>query len=185
MSVYNIGNLPDTAVRFVFDTNVLLFLHGFNFENRDQNVVRNMREYSVIANNIIADCGRVYIDLIALSEFVNKYINRALADKLRVPYKNFRFDKREHRTTPEYSEVIEDLQQVINQIMNSYNVEVVSDGYDQFDASKISEILPVMELNDHLISLVAKKYNACLVTHDRDIVEGCRDINVLTALPVR
>lgn len=185
MSVYTVGNLPDTADRFVFDTNVLLFLHGFNSENRDKSIVRKMREYSIIANNIIADGGRVYIDLIALSEFVNKYINIALADKLGVVYKDFRFDKREHRGIPEYSEVIEDLQQAINQIMDSYNVEIVADGYDQFDASKISEILPTMELNDHLISLVARKYDAYLVTHDRDIVEGCRDVNVLTALTPR
>lgn len=185
MSVYNIANLPDTADYFVFDTNVLLFLHGFNSENRDRRYVRAMRDYSVIANNIIANGGHVYIDLIALSEFVNKYIKQALADKLGEEYKDFKFDKKEHREKPEYFEAIADLQQVINQIMTSYNVEIVSDGYDGFDIDKLSEILPIMELNDHLISLVAKKYGAYLVTHDRDIVDGCRYVNVVTALPAR
>lgn len=182
MSVYSVENLPDTADCFVFDTNILLFLHGFYRGNRNKNFVDTMRDYSKIANNIVANDSVVYIDYIALSEFVNKYINHAMADKLGMDYKDFKFDKRAHRPTEEYAEAIADLQQVINQIMSSYNIQIVSDGYDDFNTNMLKDVLPVMELNDHLISLVAKKHNAVLVTHDRDIVESCPEIDIVTAL---
>ena len=48
MVVYRLDNLPETADKFVFDTNVLLFLHGFFY--RDRKITEC---YAKIANYII------------------------------------------------------------------------------------------------------------------------------------
>ena len=69
MVVYRLDNLPETADKFVFDTNVLLFLHGFFY--RDRKITEC---YAKIANYIITNNSTVYIDIVALSEFINRYI---------------------------------------------------------------------------------------------------------------
>ena len=159
MVVYRLDNLPETADKFVFDTNVLLFLHGFFY--RDRKITEC---YAKIANYIITNNSTVYIDIVALSEFINRYISDALPNKLGQDGKDFRFKKREHRNT------------------DAYNVHLVYDGYNDFDIGHALFSLNAMEFNDYLISLVAKKYHAYLVTHDRDIVDSCKDIAIVTAL---
>ena len=84
--------------------------------------------------------------------------------------------------TDEYKEVIGDLRVVLKQITDAYNVHFVYDGYNDFDIGYALFSLNAMEFNDYLISLVAKKYHAYLVTHDRDIVDSCKDIAIVTAL---
>ncbi len=177
MVVYRLDNLPETADKFVFDTNVLLFLHGFFY--RDRKITEC---YAKIANYIITNNSTVYIDIVALSEFINRYISDALPNKLGQDGKDFRFKKREHRNTDEYKEVIGDLRVVLKQITDAYNVHFVYDGYNNFDIGHALFSLNAMEFNDYLISLVAKKYHAYLVTHDRDIVDSCKDIAIVTAL---
>lgn len=178
MPVYRVSNLPDNADKFVFDTNILIFLHGLLHRPSQE-----MREYTKIANAIICDNSQVLIDLIALEEFINRYIHESLAQKFQTAPRDFKFNKKEHRKTKEYLDVLSDLNMILHQIWKSYNIQLITDGYDKFDIDKVTEILPTMELNDYLISLAAKKYNAYLVTHDRDIVESCPDLNILTALP--
>lgn len=183
MTVYRLDTLPEEANKFVFDTNVLIYLHGFTGTYKNHDYKKKMRDYSLIANNIISEQSNVYIDLVALSEFVNVYINEALAYKLNVNPKDFKFRKKDHRNLPEYQDVIDDLKSVINQIMTNYNIHIVKDGYDDFDVNSLTKILPLMEFNDHLITLVAKKYDSFLVTNDKDIINNCSDINVVTAVP--
>ena len=75
MSVYSVENLPDTADCFVFDTNILLFLHGFYRGNRNKNFVDTMRDYSKIANNssysetlVCSDIFTTYMSICGVSD---------------------------------------------------------------------------------------------------------------------
>ncbi len=182
MPVYNVNTLPDEADRFVFDTNVLLYLHGYTETYKSKDRDRAIREYSIIANNIIQEKSKVYMDITALSEFVNVYINEALAYKLKEDPKTFKFRKKDHRDTPEYIEVLEELDSVLKQILSSYDMTIIKDVHDCFDIGGAINALRVMEFNDHLISLSAQKHDLYLVTNDSDIVYNSEHLKVVTAL---
>ena len=170
--------IPVNCDRFVFDTNVLIYMHGF-IPNK-----KMARKYSPIIEHIISNRAKVYIDKVVLGEFINRYINASMEYKLKQKGllksdEKFKFDKQKHRHCLQYKEVLNEINTILHQIKSSYNLQLCSATFS-IDADVITDSMARMEFNDFLIAKVAEAEQALIVTNDKDLID-CLYIDTLTA----
>ncbi len=171
-------SLPEDCNKFVFDTNVLIYMHGFQIN------LKYARRYAPVIEHIVSSKSVVYIDKIVLSEFINRYVNSSMDYKLRLQGKlakdeKFRFNKNIHRNTPEYKRVLQEVKSILFQLCTTYNIEFHNENF-YIDSEHITNCLNDMEFNDYLIMSLAKDVGATIVTNDRDLI-GCEEVNTLSA----
>lgn len=171
-------NIPADCNRFVFDTNVLIYMHGF-IPNE-----RMARKYGPIVEHIASSRANVYIDKVVLGEFINRYINASMEYKLKQngslnSDEKFKFNKQIHRDCLQYKEVLKEINVILHQIQSTYNLQLCSTIFS-INADIITDSIAHMEFNDFLIANVAEAEHAIIVTNDKDLT-GCQNINTLTA----
>lgn len=170
-------SIPINCNRFVFDTNVLIYMHGFIPSER------MARKYGPIVEYIASSGANVYIDKVVLGEFINRYINASMEYKLKQkgllkPKEKFKFYKQKHRHCPQYQEVLNEMNVILHQIKNTYNLQLCSTPF-LIDADTITDSIAYMEFNDFLIANVAKAERAYIVTNDKDLI-NCQNIDTWT-----
>ena len=170
---YKWPKCPDSN-KFIFDTNVLIYMHGF-LPNEEK-----AKLFSPIVDYIVKNRHEVYLDKVVISEFINKYINQSLKKKLSIPEDEpFKFEKTKHRSLQEYKDVLTELNTIITQILSAYNIKNMDNIYE-ICPEQATKALEQMEFNDYLIVESAKKIGATLLTADNDII-GFPAIDTLTA----
>lgn len=179
MTVFNLKNFHfENNNVFLLDTNILIYLHGpmagKYFKSKEY---KGSQE---IVENILINKCKIYIDITVLTEFINRYIQIALKDKLN--NKKIAFKKSIHRNTNEYNEILLELQLAIKNIKQSYSLELINSNYNFLEdlvnidfCNKFNK----MEFNDYAISRICSNgKNMILVTNDKDFL-SCDDLDIL------
>ncbi len=173
MTVYNLSNFPKEDNKFFIDTNVLLNLHGLNGD------ISKEEDYSTLIEMIIEKKQNVIMDVVTLSEFVNRYAKSLLKEKGVTDFK-----KESLRANPVYPKILKMVGEAIKEIKNTYHIQFCCDGYDflkELHTINIEEILTKVDFNDYAVYHVCKTHNCILVTDDADFSVYKNDINILTA----
>lgn len=164
MTIYNLDNLPSADKIFVFDTNILIYLHGgYNEDNKLFNA------YTKISDFLIINRCKVYLDVLVLNEFVNRFFKNKLGH-------TFRKDK--DRNTKDYNNCLNDINIIINGLKNAYNIEWSSNKINLFDClEKIDykEEFNQMEFSDWTIKEIVKNMSGILITHDGDFINSAKN----------
>ena len=173
MTVYNISNLPKGDNNYFIDTNVLLNLHGLNGN------ISKEEDYSTLIEIIIENNQNVVMDVVTLSEFVNRYAKSLLQEQSVTDFK-----KENLRRNPVYPKILKMVGEAIKEIKNTYKIQFCCDGYDflkELHTINIEEILTKVDFNDYAVYHLCKVHNCILVTHDADFSIYKSDIDILTA----
>jgi len=171
MTIYNLNNFPETDKIFVFDTNILIYLHSdYNENNKPFNA------YTEISNFLIKNKCRVYLDVLVFNEFVNRLICKKLDHK---------FNKKIDRNTEKYNNCLNNIKIIIQNLKNTYNIEWSSNKLNLFDS--LDNINYVAEFNkfefsDWSIKEITKTIGGILITHDGDFINSAKngEINIFT-----
>ena len=175
MTCYNLNTLPADKKIFIFDANVLIYLHGI-----DPDPLWT-RKYSEVAEKLISHDCKILLDSVILGEFINRYINSSLQKRLGDG--DVRFSKKKHRNSPEYNAILKELSTLLTQIEKTYKIDWVVDGYDFIkDLTSLDFVkqFNTTEFNDYILTRLAKKKNAIVVTNDNDF-KSVDDIDILKA----
>ena len=156
---------------FLFDANVWLYLHGPQLGPRDE----RSQAYSAILKRILDAGGEIFINLLVISEYINRYHKMefgALPKEGRPPW-------REYRKGPHCDviacNVVEDLRRIL--------------GFCQLDDAalqslRLDDLLALheqggWEFNDRVLVQLCRVRSFVFVTHDADFAAA--EIAVLTA----
>jgi predicted nucleic acid-binding protein len=157
-----------------FDANVLLYLFGTVGTPSNQWAVNS---YSAIFSNCLKMQIILCVDVLVLSEFINRFLrieyeNHLKTNKLDRNHFNFK----SFRSTTEGTQVSQDVEMVIKgKILKRF--KMVGKLFDESDISSIS--FANTDFNDELIVKTCKQHQCVLVTNDADF-SGV-DIDILTA----
>jgi len=168
MAIYNLENLPKKDNIFLFDTNILLYLHNISYTDD-----RKYLKYSKIAQFLIENKCKVYLDTLVFNEFVNRFISNKLGR---------RFDKKTDRNSPKYNDCLNELKIIIDNLQIAYNIEWAHNKINLFDnlhKTNYLETFNKMEFSDWTIKETAKNIGAIIITQDNDFKKS-NDVDILT-----
>jgi len=157
-----------------FDANVLLYLFGSVGTPSNQWAINT---YSAIFGNCLKMQNVLCVDVLVLSEFINRclrieYENHLKTNKLDRNQFNFK----DFRSTNEGIQVAQDVESVVKgRILKDF--KLVGKLFNEADITAIS--LVNSDFNDELIVKTCKEHQCVLVTNDADF-SGV-DIDILTA----
>ncbi len=151
------------------DANIWLFLYGPQ-QPRPRSYIKT---YSNAYKRILSAKSRIYVDVLIVSEFINRYAR--LQQNLVAPGGSFK----QFRNSSFFKSVAQDIASNVNRILrNSSRIESgfatlnMSDFLNDFAAG-------ASDFNDQVIAELCKNNGLTLVTHDSDF--NAPGISVLTA----
>ncbi|RKU30229.1 hypothetical protein C6497_04510 [Candidatus Poribacteria bacterium] len=158
-----------TNEKFFFDANIWLFLFG------PQTPKKNLVDiYSKAFSEIVKVDGQIYIDVLVLSEYINRHakLEYELADNQSDSFKTFRDST--------YFESIAKGISVAVKIITDY-CTMIDSGYDTVSITNLMDdyVNGGTDFNDQIISEICRNNGFTLVTHDGDFKS--QDIPILTA----
>ncbi|MDQ1317270.1 MAG: hypothetical protein QG641_2522 [Candidatus Poribacteria bacterium] len=155
----------------LIDANVWLYIHGPQIP-KDQ---RSMNYSNALANILQAKCG-IFIDVLVLSEFINRYSRlKCIQDKGSADPNTFK----SYRQSSDFKTVAKDIADAVRRIFK--HSKCVESGFTSID---VNDLLTDYEskctdFNDQILAEICKSRLLKLVTHDGDFKDY--DITVLTA----
>jgi|SRR5579884_113571 len=158
---------------FLLDTNIWLFIYGRQVPgNKDWRIPL----YSKALANILASKSRIFIDVLVLSEFVNRYsrieynIIKDSAEK--GEFKSF-------RQSSKFKSIAEDIARASRRILG--HCERTENGFESIDIDILLSDFEMRcpDFNDQILAELCKTRSFKLVTHDGDF-KDC-GITLLTA----
>ena len=158
--------------KLLLDANIWLFLYGPN-KPKD----RGQKAYSQAFRNMINANSQIYIDVLIVSEFINRYARikwELKKDESQVS-KNFKKFRQSKDFEPVAKEVANATGQVLKhckRIKNGFETLEIDTLIDEYGEGK-------SDFNDQVIAVICKRERLKLVTDDSDF--GVRGIPVLTA----
>jgi predicted nucleic acid-binding protein len=157
--------------KFLFDTNIWMFINGPMSNAKDPKVIA----YSNALKEVLSNQGTIFIDALILSEFVNRYAR--LEHSKSSSHHNSRF--KEFRQSDEFKKVASDIRNACGQILK--NTKVTDTDLSNSDIVKILDTFEKepCDLNDQILLDICKRRGYILVTHDIDSSEN--SVAVLTA----
>ena len=157
--------------RLFLDANIWLYLHG---PQKQRGYWR--RIYTPVFNRILKAGSRIYIDVLVLSEFINRYarLEWELSPSPRRPFKTF-------RNSADFKPIAQDIVDDVKQIMN--HCSRLESGFATVAMeSLLAEYAEGnADFNDQVITALCKRNRLTLITHDSDF--RAQDIPILTANP--
>lgn len=156
---------------FIFDTNVLIKIFYPTMGSK------NTEAYISLYKDIVAKKATVYLSSIQISEFVNRCI-RFQFDLYRNEHPEVVDFKNNYRETKDYRDSMEAVLEIVSDMLKSF-VRV----NDNFDTMEINNLLShsfSYDFNDALIAELSRRYNACLVTDDKDYINFLEKLKIIT-----
>ncbi len=161
----------------LIDANVWLYIYGPQFDPNDWRAGK----YSKALGSMLQAGTAIYIDVLILSEFVNRYLrlkhNLLVTQRALVSshFKSF-------RQSPSYSSVASEITDAVKRIIKS--AKRINNG---FETMNFNQLLHAFEkehrdLNDEVLVQLCQEKNWKLVTHDADF-KNSSGITVITANP--
>lgn len=156
----------------LIDTNVWLRLNGPQVRE-DQKT----RKYSDALRKIRHAQGDVFVDILVLSEFVNKYLRIKYKAWKPIPEASFK----DFRSSTDYPAVAKDIANAVRGILKT--CRPVNSGLESIDMEALLTDFEQKErdFNDQVLAELCASKNLALITHDGDF-KGY-GITVLTANP--
>lgn len=153
---------PQKDNLILFDTNILIDLFY------PMNIGKDISEVSKLYDRIIKVGAKIIITSIQVSEFVNRCI-RFQYELYKVEHPECEEFKRDYRGCDDYNEC---MQVIIDIVKNEWaeKVKYVDDCFSELSKDNILRMNFAYDFNDALVVEIANKYNAIVVTNDRDII---------------
>lgn len=154
---------PAPGEYFLLDTNILIHLFYPTLSKEF------MKKYETIYAQIQKKGAELILSSVQLSEFVNRcirfqydlYVKSNSLSKESFDY------KKDYRDTPDYYNCMNAILDIIKtDILPHFTL--VDDRFDSIDINKILRYGFSYDFNDALLSQIALKYNAAIITHDAD-----------------
>lgn len=158
--------------RLFFDTNVWLRIHTVGYDPNDQNV----KAYSsAFRRCLVAGCP-IFVDVIVLSEFVNRYA-RWMFETQPEPQRAKGF--KSYRNSSAFKPVAKEIADACRRIMGV--CKRLDDPFCQVDPEELLSEFETgkVDLNDQLITRLCAAQNLTLITDDGDF--GGVGVPILTA----
>lgn len=163
--------VPADGDKLIFDTNILInIFYPINFNKKSD-------QYEKLYAKLLEKNVAIYLSSIQISEF----INRCIRFKFIMYKKNENIDfKRDYRSTEDYRKNMEGILDIINSDIIP-NFSFIDDGFSSMNYDNIFKYGFSYDFNDALISEIAKRENAFLITDDIDFANYGTDLKVITA----
>lgn len=147
----------------LFDANIWIYLF-YPLGNFNENIIGN---YSKVYKEILTKQCKIIVPMIIVSEFFNtclKFEFSVYKDKEPEKYRNL---KRDFRGTQEYKEVVKKLIDTINGSILK-NAILINDNFQEMELNKTLFTDEEFDFNDKMLIEICKRYNAKILTHDKD-----------------
>jgi len=158
--------------RLFFDTNVWLRIHTVGYDPNDQNV----KAYSSAFRRCLDAGGPIFVDVIVLSEFVNRYARwrfETQPDAQRVnAFKAYRNSSAFKPVAKEIADACRRILNICQRLDDPFCVVDPEELLAEFETGKV-------DLNDQLIARLCAAQNLTLMTDDGDF--GGAGVPILTA----
>lgn len=163
--------VPTESDKVIFDTNVLInIFYPINFS-------KNTSKYEEFYTKLLDKRVEIYLSSIQVSEFINRCIRfrfSVFSDGKKLDF------KRDYRETEDYCSHMEGILDIINSDIIP-NFSFIDDGFSDMDYENIFKYGFSYDFNDALISEIAKRKDAYLITHDSDFLNYGSDLKLITA----
>ena len=171
----NVNNIENLNGKNIFlDTNIWIYLFCPLSPPKDFIV----REYSRAFNRLIRSKNKLYIDVMILSEFINRYLRLAFYVYMGNNNIRSRFDfKKDYKQTGDFEENIRLISSTIkNKILP--HVSVANFNYENRNMEELIDNLKdkMADFNDLHVEKLCKKKGFILLTNDRDYSDSSIDI---------
>lgn len=157
--------------RLFLDANIWLYLHS-----PKQYKASWVNIYSNAFNRLLKANSRIYIDVLVLSEFINRYA-RLEWELSPPPHRTFKA----FRNSPDFKPIAQDIVNDVKQIMN--HCSRIESGFATLDMDILLAEYGAgnSDFNNQVITELCKDNGLTLITHDSDF--RTQDIAILTANP--
>ena len=163
--------VPVAEDKVIFDTNVLInIFYPINFSKKTN-------QYEKLYVKLLEKSVKIFLSSIQISEFINRCIRFRFATYC--DGRNLDF-KKLYRNTDDYREHMEGILDIINTDIID-NFSFIDDGFSTMNYDNIFKYGFSYDFNDALISEIAKRENAYLITHDSDFLNYGTDLKIITA----
>ena len=145
--------------RLLIDTNVWIYLNGPQVWDNPEK-----REYSEALKKIRQAKCDVFIDVVVLSEFMNRY--------LRIKFEAWKPDKsaefKDFRSSTDYPAVAKDVADAVRGILRT--CQLVDSGFESIDMEALLADFEEgrRDFNDQILAELCKTKDLTLITHDSD-----------------
>ena len=154
--------------KLFLDANIWLYLHSQLKPHG-----RLINTYSKVFNRIIRAKSEIYIDVLVLSEFINRYAR--VRQQIVAPRINFKTFRQSRNFKQVAQDVADDVKKILKDcclIESGFTTVEMDDLLDEYAAGN-------SDFNDQIITKLCKSNGLTLITHDGDF--RCQDISILTA----
>ncbi|MCY4071998.1 MAG: PIN domain-containing protein [Chloroflexi bacterium] len=169
-AVQEVSRYPFSVKDDLFlDANIWLFLYGPH-QPRPPSYIRT---YSNAYRRILSAQSRIYVDVLIVSEFINRYAR--LQQNLFAPGSNFK----QFRNSLSFKSVAQDIAFNVDRILK--HSSRIESGFAALDMSDLLNDFAAgaADFNDQVIAELCKSNGLTLVTHDGDF--NAPGLSVLTA----
>ena len=168
--------------RLFFDANIWLFIHGPQEPVPGPgDFFESMNIYSSALRNIIKAESTIYVDVLVVSEFINRYARRKwdihkqlgdIREKNRKNFKNF-------RNSPEFKPIAKEIADSTRRILE--NCTRIESGFEVLEIEDLIDEYKdrSSDFNDQVLRELCRNRGLKLVTHDIDFKD--HEISILTA----
>ena len=155
--------------RLFLDANIWLYLYG-----PQKPRTRAVDVYSDMLKRILTERSKIYIDVLIVSEFINRYA-RMKWELVKRKNENFKKFRKSSRFNPIAKETAEIASRIMSHCSRIESGFATFDIYDLFDTYSCGSF----DFNDQIIGGLCKNMGLILITHDSDF-KG-QNISILTA----
>lgn len=165
--------LPKTSDKFLFDTNILIFL--YNSLNPDLSETKSDL-YSDFLAKIVKAGASLYVSSLNLAEFVNVIISREYNIK-KDCHSGVYLKKIDFRNSPDYTYAIEQIKPMVKRILNTFNK--ISDSFEELAIGDLVDEL-IIDYNDEYFNYLCNYNEFKIVTDDADYKKLNSPLEVVT-----
>lgn len=163
--------------RVFVDANFWIFLYGINEPGNREKV----KQYSQALKNMLKAGSMVCIDVLVVSEFINRYArtrHRLMIKHQQTGEKNFK----KFRQSNDFTSVAKEIAGATKKILG--HCQRVGNGFENLSTDDTDNLMDEYargksDFNDQVISLICSREQLKLVTDDKDFMSG--DAEILTA----
>ena len=174
MTAINIQNYSFSEQdRLFFDTNIWVFIYG----PQSYSDSRRQKIYSGAFQSIITNGGKIYLDILVLTEFINR-MTRFYYD-LWCEENNMSLNFKDFRSMEEFKQITKEIEIASNMILiDSIQIE---SGFAKMNVSSLLKCFTQKQIdfNDLVIENICQENHLKLVTDDRDYLES--NVQILTS----
>ena len=163
--------------RLFLDTNIWMFVYGPN--SQDESRQEEVDVYSGAFKNMVEAKSKIYIDVLVVSEFINRYARiqfNIQKEEKKQYFKNFKRFRQSEEFKPIAKAIADDTKRLLKHCtriesgFETLNIEAIVDEYSEGKS----------DFNDQVIAAICKREELRLVTDDGDFADAGISILTLT-----